>query len=267
MKNYNEMAENVLRRIEEYEIEQKRKRKVWMRALTSLGCVGIVALMGIGMWKNVSDEPIPNILEGSIIIGENGTIHEDTDVKTPDTEFHNESFQNADIQADIQIEDNKIIIHPVDTILEQKMAICLLCDDFVEMTLDEMKDYYGVDFEPVVPADIALWENEIYGIYRRDGGTGEVYWDAAGIDYTNKDCSRSVHVEVDKGNLPLRDWFHYSRDKEKSVVCGVEMLIGVTENGYYFTEFMYQDVGFFIDTQGLSEEEFLVVITSIINKK
>lgn len=52
MKNYDEMANDVFRRIDEYRVEQKRKRKVVARTVTSLCCVCLVSLMGVGIWQS-----------------------------------------------------------------------------------------------------------------------------------------------------------------------------------------------------------------------
>lgn len=51
---------------------------------------------------------------------------------------------------------------------------------------------------------------------------------------------------------------------KKSVINNIEFVIGLTENGYYYSEFMYNGVGFLIDAEGVTEEEFIAIITSII---
>lgn len=48
MKTYNEMAENVFNRIGEYEVAQKRKRKIIKRTAVCMCCACIVAAVGIG---------------------------------------------------------------------------------------------------------------------------------------------------------------------------------------------------------------------------
>ena len=47
----------------------------------------------------------------------------------------------------------------------------------------EEKGGDGVDYIPTVPEDIKAWEDEQIGIYKRDGGIGEVYWDADIMNY------------------------------------------------------------------------------------
>ena len=87
-----------------------------------------------------------------------------------------------------------------------KMNICLTGDDFVEMSLEEMLQYYGLNFVPDVPADIKPWKEEKYGIYKRDGGTGAVYWNAVIPNYSNSDFTRSVNLEINKDGRVLLDY-------------------------------------------------------------
>ena len=47
MKNYNEMANNVFRRVEEYNIERQKKIT---RTLVPIVCFCLVALLGVGVW-------------------------------------------------------------------------------------------------------------------------------------------------------------------------------------------------------------------------
>lgn len=52
MKTYDEMANNVLRRIGEYETKQKHKRKILTGTVVSLGCVCLAVLVSIGARQN-----------------------------------------------------------------------------------------------------------------------------------------------------------------------------------------------------------------------
>ena len=51
MKNYNETINSVFDRINEYEVEKRRKRKIITRTVTSLFCC-LVALLGVGVWQS-----------------------------------------------------------------------------------------------------------------------------------------------------------------------------------------------------------------------
>lgn len=212
-------------------------------------CVCLVALLGFGMWQGgmFNTTPPDQTVEDALYPG----------IKDNFDESKGESPDNP-------AANNKIVINTINGIAADKMNIALMIDDFVELTREEMKEYYGVDYIPDVPADIKPWADEQSGIYRRNGGTGEVYWDADILNYSNEDFTRSVHVEVDKGSYVLQDYLYFKGTEEKSVINNIEVLIGLTENGYYYSEFMYNGVGFLIDAEGVTEEEFVAIIASII---
>ena len=49
MKNYNEMANDVFRRIGEYETAERNKRKIMKKTILPICCLCLVALLGIGL--------------------------------------------------------------------------------------------------------------------------------------------------------------------------------------------------------------------------
>ena len=62
MKNYDELTNDLLERRNRYVTDQKRKRKTVISVATSLCCVCLVALLGIGVWQGGmlnSQSPIP----------------------------------------------------------------------------------------------------------------------------------------------------------------------------------------------------------------
>ena len=249
MKNYDELTNDLLERRDRYVADQKKKRKSLMSVATSLCCLCLVALLGFGMWQGgmFNTTPPDQTLEDALYPG----------IKDNFDESKGES-------ADNPAANNRIVINTINGISADRMNINLAVDDFVKMTREEMIEYYGVDYIPDVPADIKPWEDERSGIYKRDGGMGEVYWDTDILNYSNEDFTRSVHVEVDKGSYVLQDYLYFKGTEEKSVINNVDVLIGLTENGYYYSEFMYNGVGFLIDAEGVTEDEFVAIIASII---
>ena len=250
MKSYDEVTNNLLKRSDRYVAEQKHKRKKVISLTTSVCCLFLFSLIGLGVWQSGMFEttPLDKTLEDTLYPG----------IKDNFDESKGESPDNP-------AANNKIVINTLNGISAGRMNICLLVDDFVEMTLDEMIAYYGVDFVPDVPADIKPWpENEQCGIYKRNDGTSEVYWDAEILNYSNEDFTRSVNLEVAKGHIPWVDYMHFDTEDETSVINNVELKIGKTDEGYYYTEFLYNNVGFTICTKGLTQDEFVAIIMSII---
>ena len=249
MKNYDELTNDLLERRDRYVADQKKKRKRVMGVATSLCCFCLVALLGFGMWQGgmFNTTPPDQTLEDALYPG----------IKDNFDESKGESPDNPSAN-------NKIVINTINGISADRMNINIAVDDFVKMTREEMIEYYGVDYIPDVPADIKPWEDERSGIYKRDGGTGEVYWDTDILNYSNEDFTRSVHVAVDKGSYVLKDYLFFKGTEEKSIINNFEVLIGLSENGYYYSEFMYNGVGFLIHAEGVTEDEFVAIIASII---
>ena len=249
MKNYDELTNDLLERRDRYVADQKKKRKSVMGVATSLCCFCLVALFGFGMWQGgmFTTTPSDQTIDDALYPGIKDTF-DDKNGESPDNPAAN----------------NKIVINTINGISADRMNIALIGDDFIEMSPEEMCEYYGVDYIPDVPVDIKPWLEQRSGIYKRNGGTGEVYWDADILNYSNEDFTRNVHIEVDKGSYVLQDYLYFKGTEEKSVINNVDVLIGLTENGYYYSEFMYKGVGFLINADGVTEEEFVAIISSII---
>lgn len=249
MKNSEEMVNSLLVRRDRYVTEQKKKKTIITRTVTSMCCVCLVALLGFGMWQGgmFNTTPPDQTVEDALYPG----------IKDNFDESKGESPDNP-------AANNKIVINTISGISSNKMNINLAVEDFVEMSREEMIEYYGIDYFPDVPADMKAWESGRLGIFKRNGGTGEVYWDQDVLNYSNEEISRHINIEVAKGNIPFLDYGMFSVEDETSVINNVELKIGLTDDGRYFTEFMYKNVGFIISAEGLTQDEFVSVIASII---
>lgn len=256
MKNYDELTNDLLQRRDRYVADRKKKRKRAVSVAASLCCVCMAALLGFGMRQGgLLDGASPDrALEDTLPPDAEDTQH--LGAEDPFDGGRSES-------VDTPVTGDKIVINSIEAVSADH-NICLFAEDFVEMTRDEMVEYYGVDYIPEVPADIKPWEEERAGIYRRDGGTGEVYWDADILNYSNEDFTRNVHVEVDKDSYVLRDYYFFKGSEERSTINHHEVLIGCSIDGRYYSEFVYNGVGFCIDAEGVTEEEFVAMIKSVL---
>ena len=253
MKSYDELTNSLLERRDTYLAEQRKRRKTMVNIATSLCCFCMVVLLGFGAWNSGLFNKLPLDETPNETIGD--TLY--PGIKDTFDDKNGESATNP-------AANNKIVIHNVSSGISSDMAICLGIDDFLKMTREEIIEYYGVDFFPDVPADIELHEDQQFGIYKRDGGAGEVYWDQNALNYSNDDFSRLVYVEVAKGNKPFRDVIYFDPDMEKSIINNHEVMLGQIDGDIYFAEFMYNNVGFVVHADGLTEGEFVAIIESII---
>lgn len=255
MKNYNEMADDVLRRIRAYETAQKKKRARMGKLAVAFCCCALVAVLGITAQQNGLIQPdIQETLGDALYPG------------VPDLIVDRESTgaQISPVTESTARADTVVVNRLEKAPDSQVMYIALMWDDFVEMDSQELIAYYGVDIFPAVPGDLIQWEGGSYGIYRRDGGTGEVYHDGVTLTYSNADLTRSVGIGVDKGTLPYT-FIAFEGPEAVSVIGGTEVVIGQWDDGCYYAEFLYQDVGFRITTQGLTLEELVSVIASLVD--
>ncbi len=238
MKTCSEMTSNVFFRIEQHKIVRKKRKKIITSVLVPITGVFIAVVAVMLFAPNKALKPMPDSV-------------------------------NSVIQSQTDKLKNKIIVNKIDSISLGKMYICLLCEDYVPMTKEEVNEYYGMDIFPEVPKDLMPWDRENdsagFGIYRRDGGTGEVYHDTITLNYSNDDFTRNVNIEIAKGKLPFCCNGSFEEHCEKSIICGAEALIGQNEDGYYLIEMMYKDVGFRFIIEGLTIEEIEGIIESLVN--
>ena len=72
MKNYNEMANDVLRRIGEHENNQRNRRKNMKKVILPICCFCLMAILGIGLWQGDYFSKTPSVkTENSTVIDEN----------------------------------------------------------------------------------------------------------------------------------------------------------------------------------------------------
>lgn len=280
MKSCDEMVNSLLERKAVYEAEQARKKKNTMRTLTAFCSFCLVAVLGIAVNKSglldlppsaVQDNNPLTTLVSAEAKGNDDKTTESSKKTERNTELKYETTYYAEVETQAtskpyDTNGNRINLQPITGALPaNKMNICLSNNDYVSMSREEMIEYYGVDYIPDVPDDIKPWKDEgSSGIYRRNGGTGEVYWDKDILNFSNDDFTREVNLEIAKGHLPFCDYLHFKGTEKMSVINGTEVYIGLTDSGYYYTEFMYKDAGIRIVANGVSEDEFVSIITSII---
>lgn len=97
MKNCEEMTRDVFRRIEEYQIGQKQKRKTIVRMATAACCVCLVALMGFAVWRSGVPTTRPDPFDGDPAVSDD---HGGDGHKTPDNHGVLQNDPSADSQGD-----------------------------------------------------------------------------------------------------------------------------------------------------------------------
>lgn len=262
MKHYDEMADSVLNRVHAYEKEKRNRMRFAGNLGAALCCMALVCLVSFGSLQparespNVTDPMDHTGLSGvQILVPDNGpTVSQDADA----TEVRGTT--EAVILLD-QVHVNVLAEEPI----ADTFAIARMRDDFLPMGDEELDSYYGIYIHPTVPADLARKNSNESGIYRRGGGTGDVYWDQNSYDYTNEDDTRFVVVTANSDTLPYSFFAVLDENAETSDISGLQVQVGQWE-GCYYAEFLIQNVGFRVVSRGLTLEEFVNVIASLAQK-
>lgn len=241
MKTYSEMAQSALQRIREQEQLQKKRRKNIVRAVSSI-CLCFGMLLGVGAWEN------------SHTINANAQENSSSDIiDTTSEEQKDYIFFNRNVN--IVVGDERL-----------KLNINLRSEDRVEMSDEELNKYYGMDIFPDVPSDLIDLDDDEekrhHSIYRRENG--EVYWDQSVLNYSNNDFTRSVNIEIAKSGVPIIDYG--LGELEKSVISGNDVYLSDNGYGFYHASFICNDTGFVMTMEGLTKEEIVSVIKSIIEE-
>ncbi len=158
--------------------------------------------------------------------------------------------------------------------------------DFIPMTLDELAEYYGRKIIPsFVPEDLILQQKE-YGICKQNETTpdyddlhsiykdimkdDEVYFDDNYIAYGNPAKGRELIIEVAKDRYPFNCIGDPTRFS-KITVCDTQVKFAHYNDAPYGSSGdMYSalitldSVGYYIMSQKLTKDEFMKVLTSII---
>ena len=231
MKTYEETIRTVFDRAERMERQRKKRRAAYRTAAGWGCCACLVLALGVGVW--------PGGMPGK------------PELPGPESGVSDPA------------EDKIVVCSLEDNTARSKMDIALMMDDFVEMTPEELTAYYGMDVVPEIPADLKAWEDQIFGIFRRSGGTGEVYWDGNVLNFSDASFARSVNLEVWKERGFICCYAFFDLIEEYSVINGVEVALAVSEGGYYHAEFTCNGVGFRLIAEGLSREEVVDVVRSL----
>lgn len=235
MKSYNEMARSVFRRRNEYQLKQEYRRKKTKKIIFSFVC--LIIIFSIGIWQSGILQTKPTINQNHVLVNKNITDNQD----------------------------NKININQIDKIPTRKINSDLDKADFVSMTKSQLTNYYHTNVFPQVSIDLKEYKKNQYGVYKRNHGTGEVYWDVNTLNYFNKDLTKKITVEIKKGNLPWNDTNDFYSHYRKSYINEIEVGIGRTDSHIYLVEFMYNQVGFRMISEGLTQDELVSIISSLIS--
>ncbi len=155
-------------------------------------------------------------------------------------------------------EENNIVINNI-----KKEDVGLKID---AKRLDAQSNYYNIPrFEMFEELEVPKDMNEFGALklYGREDKNGEydklIQYE---YHYFNEDSSRSIKVAFSDTNKPIRD-YHFSDSGKNSTIHNVTLKLYQYEDSY-MTEFSYNGYNFDIETSGITEEEFIAFLKSLI---
>ncbi len=248
MKTSYEMIDSLFSRKEHYEKKRKRNARLAIGIASSLCCVCMVTLLCFALTEGMFSvqEPFSTVAD-AIHPGIQDCFDETAGETRPQT-------------------NNKITVHQVEELPAGFTELfCLFTDDFVKIETEDLSSYYGTNVFPSVPSDMSIVENkEFPGYYV--GDNGEVYWDHNSIEYSSED--RSSHIFVGLITKPYPTSFPHWKSPfwekgDESFINEIEVMICQADDSFS-GQFVYRDVGYYITSQGLTLDEFVSVVSSLI---
>ena len=99
MKNYDEVTKNLVMRRDQYIAEKKLKSKRILR-VSSLCCIGLVVLVGVGVWKRgLLDMTLPSALEESVSKGNSDDVDRNMEQNIENKMEQTQQNQNIQTQS------------------------------------------------------------------------------------------------------------------------------------------------------------------------
>ncbi len=103
-----------------------------------------------------------------------------------------------------------------------------------------------------------------YGVYTKNDSNNEYnILDSYVYEYFNLDNNRKIKIAFSNTNKPIRDYFFDTDDVKESNINDNKLVVYQSEDTY-FTEFKYNGYYFDVETHGITIDELISLLKSII---
>ncbi|WMJ24117.1 hypothetical protein RBG61_05485 [Paludicola sp. MB14-C6] len=156
--------------------------------------------------------------------------------------------------------------------------------DFTDWTQEQYFKYLGRDPRPTeIPLDLSLTnldhDSKLKLIVHKDGTVAN---DNITFTYCAKDDKKAVvhrqlQITTGKDKIPKSELLFYFDKENASEIKDIPINVGyqsktllnekkepIKTYDVYFTQFLYKDIGYYMETQCLTQEEFINILLSII---
>lgn len=260
MKTYNEMADDVLRRIGEYKSAQKKRRKTAVRISAIVCCGAIAVLAGAGIQKggffSVKTDSSGAENNHSGLISAPAESSESTESEKQQTTA-SAADNSQKPPRSWELYGNKITA--------QANAAKLHFDPALyyekKCSSEQMAEYFGRDFTRIDGLEYTGRYENFKIIFANNG---KIAYDTSSFTYNN----RSVTVLVSKIGTPydcnyMLESNNVSNFKTKSGAL-VGVLAGTDGKGFYLADFEYNGINYRITAENSDDSEFVKVIENVI---
>ena len=165
-------------------------------------------------------------------------------------------------------EERVIAVNPSDPPERTGNLFNLSGEDYVSMTYEELLAYFQVEL-PVAEAlpDLALvMEENGFGLYRTEGRG--VYFDGSSVLFADESGTRQLRIGLEKVFKMGSAVAMWGEELAFTQVNGRELAIfrysGEDGGDCYHTEFLQGDVAWFVDSGGLTAEEFVRGLEALV---
>ncbi len=244
MKSYDEMANHVFARREQYRLKTKKRQKL---LCSTVGLVCLCAVIGVGVWQAVlpprqitqsqSDAPIDS---------------EQTDIDAPVSSKEEER---------VALYINELTAAQAEEAFKTASLFNLSEDIFHPMSREEMQSYLGVNFDLAFAfPELSEKEDASYGYYLFDDG---FVWDQQDFTYYDKE-GHSANIVVRKGEMPFFSFTDPYLSKLEPFMIGDTEVRAVhytiEQTDICYAEFFKDGVGYTVHCDDLPRKTFISIV-------
>lgn len=239
MKSYNEVAESVFERRENYLAEKKARTKIIKRTVSAVSCCCLVALLGFGVLHSGILEQTPSVLG--------------------DMDVDSETLQNGTAVPDY--------IHIVFNEIEKPR-------DPNRLAFLEYRDYdlsqFAVGQKAKFPADLTIIENTAAYSPKSTGNKKsdvtapytELNWYRLSASTSEPEDGRFISIDFSEKYYPGSSLGY--GDGEISTINGKDVTLYHYSGDNYSAKFVLDGYYYFVHSMSVTEEEFLATLSSIL---
>ena len=243
MKN-NDLKEKIRKNVKEQiaisnirkEFDMKTNRNKKIVYIASSICA--VFILGIG------------IFIGTNKLSEDNNIFKDNTLKIGKAEDQNENMEeNLKIELNINKLDNA--------------SMARFDVDIKTIEMENLPEKFNFIKNIIIPNGFEL--DDSYNIYIRENKEKEEYNILHDyVFYYQKDSTNNIRIAFSEKEEPIRDYFINNEEENISKIGDVELIISNWKQ-MYLVNFKYENIYFDIETTGITEDELIVLLESLID--